>query len=83
MPCAAPRPRGGLDLPHLRGGEGAPWQMRVAEPHLDFDLEMDADCELGIGGGDDENGSLHLKHEDLFFDERVRIAPPGQSPGGG
>jgi hypothetical protein len=29
-------------------------------------LEMDADCELGVGGGDDENGSLNLKHGNLF-----------------
>src|ERR1700730_6092401 len=39
MPCAAPRPRGGLG-PHLRGGEGAPWQTRVAEPHLDFEIAV-------------------------------------------
>lgn len=105
---ADPRPRGGLSLPHLRGGEGALRQTWVAEPHFDFDdavtpdarthsqrqatedelemcnlqplrrqgdlavggeasrLEMDADCELGVGGGDDENGSLNLKHENLF-----------------
>jgi hypothetical protein len=105
---AIPRPRGGLGLPHLRGGKRAPRQTRVAEPHFDFDdsvapdarahgqrqtaedelkmrhlqplrrqgdlaiggeasrLEMDADCELGVGGGDDENGSLNLKHENLF-----------------
>ena len=37
MPCAAPRPRGGLGLPHLGGGEGAFRQTRVAEPDLDFD----------------------------------------------
>ena len=36
MPCAAPRPRSGLGLPHLRGGEGALRETRVAEPHLDF-----------------------------------------------
>jgi hypothetical protein len=34
---AGPRPRGGLGLAHLRGGEGALRQTRVAEPHFDFD----------------------------------------------
>ena len=44
MPCAAPRPRSDLGLPHLRGGEGALRQPRVAEPHLDFDDAVAADA---------------------------------------
>jgi hypothetical protein len=113
------RPRDGLGLAHLRGGEGAPRQTRVAKPHFDFDyavapdarahgkrqttedelemrdlqslcrqgdlaiggkasrLEMDADCELGVGGGNDENGSLNLKHGDLFSMNVFRSPRPG------
>jgi hypothetical protein len=41
-------------------------------------VEMDADCALGIGGGDDENGSLNLKHENLFLMNAFGSPRPGR-----
>jgi hypothetical protein len=29
-------------------------------------VEVDAHCQLGVGGGNDEYGSLNLKHGNLF-----------------
>ena len=40
-------------------------------------VEMDAHCQLGVGGGDDENGSLNLKHGDLFSMNAFGSPRPG------
>ena len=39
-------------------------------------LEIGAESDLGLGGGDDENGSLNAKHFEPLFDERAKTPPP-------
>ena len=114
-PCAAPRPRAGFGLPHLRGGEGAFRPTPVAEPDLDFDdavapdarahgkrqatedelemrnlqplrrkgdlaiggeagrVEMDAHCQLGVGGGAMRMGAMRIRTRTSL---NASISPP-------